>query len=111
MYFIHSNPYSFTRQNFSSLEGIILLTMILILEFKYTLFVVGAHVTSISALCGVTSGLLHYLTLVLFNWTVVYSLWVYLSLFTFCGWSKRSKMRLVKVKMLLSWSKSLVMII
>jgi hypothetical protein len=92
-------------RNFSNFEGVILTILILTLEFKYILFIAGASVTSIPALCGIISGLQHYFTLVFFSWTMVYSLWVYLSLFAFCGWSKQSKMRLVKVKMLLSWSK------
>ena len=94
-----------TCRNFSNLEGAILTIVILLLGIEYILFVVGAHVTTIPALCGIISGLQHYLTLVLFNWILVYSFWMYLSLFAFFGWSKQSKMRLVKIKMLLSWSK------
>ena len=93
-------------RNFSNFEGVILILIILTLELEYILFIAGASVTSIPALCGVVSGLQHYFTLLFFNWIVVYSLWVYLGLFSFCGWSKESKMRLVKATMFLSWSKS-----
>ena len=109
----HSKNSSFSIcrcQNFSNFEGIILIILILTLELEYILFIAGASVTSIPALCGAVSGLQHYLTLVFFNWIMVYSFWVYLGLFSFCGWSKESKMRFVKATLFLSWSKSLTIL-
>lgn len=45
----------------------------------YLVFVIGTHVTSVTALCGVVSGLQQLFVVMFFHWTVVLSLHFYLS--------------------------------
>ena len=85
------------------MQGVIVLNMIITSAFTYIFFILGAHITSDPALCGISSGFLLWFMLVFFCWTAVLSLWWwYLSL---CGLSQKSKTRLIKFMMLASWSK------
>ena len=62
------------------LEKIVFLNLTLTLIFTYILFVIGAHVTSITALCAVMSALLQLLMMVFFCSSVLLTLCLYLNL-------------------------------
>lgn len=46
----------------------------------YVFFLISGNVTSVPALCGVSSALLQYFLLVFFGWTAVEAVWLYLNL-------------------------------
>ena len=64
----------------TSIHGQILVNMSIALLSLYIFFLIGGHVTSIPALCGISSALLHYFLLVFFAWTAVEAVWLYLNL-------------------------------
>ena len=95
-------------KNASSREGIILVILILTLALKYFLFILGAHVTSIPVLCGINSGLLQYINIVFFSWTMIHSLRLYLILFSPGGKRRTLRKIFIMIGMILSWSKLLM---
>ena len=95
--------YYISSENWSRLEIIAFLNLTLTLIFTYFLFVAGAHVTSITALCAATSALLQLLMMVFFCWTVILTLCLYLKLGEV---PKRFQKILLCSSMCATWSKS-----
>ena len=74
------NYYIHNRKLRTSIHGQILINLSLSLIGIYIFFLIGGHVTSVPALCGISSALLHYFVLVFFGWTAVEAVWLYLNL-------------------------------
>ena len=70
--------------------------------FANVFYLIGAHVTSISALCGVVSGFLQFFVLVLTCSTLTPLLETYLS---FTGLSQKLRRRCLLSAILISWCK------
>ena len=69
----------------TSIHGKILINLSLALMGVYVFFLIGGHVTTTPALCGISSALLHYFLLVFFGWTAVEAVWLYLKLVKVLG--------------------------
>lgn len=51
----------------------------------YLFFLLAGHATTIEALCGIVSALLHYFMLTFFTWTSVEAIWLYIKLVKIFG--------------------------
>lgn len=97
------NFYCTSCRYFISFEGLIIVHMILALMLKYSVFLLGTTATSNPVLCGVCSGLLHFITLSFFSSAAVHSLFLFISYY---GLSKQSKKSLNMCSyLLLLWGK------
>ena len=77
---IHFHNLYTCRKLRTSIHGQILINLSLALLGLYIFFLISGHVTSVPVLCGVSSALLQYFLLVLFGWTAVEAVWLYLNI-------------------------------
>ena len=77
--------YFLYRKLRTSIHGQILINLSLALMGLYILFIIGGSAVPIPAVCGISSGLLHYFILVFFGWTTVEAIWLYLKIVKVLG--------------------------
>lgn len=88
----------------NSIHGQIILNICTALFGLYVFFLVAAHVTSVTVLCGFVSALLHYFILVFFAWTAAEAIYLYIKLVKVMGVDKYETGFTWKAG-LLAWSK------
>lgn len=86
----------------TSEHGKILINLSVALIALYVVFLLGGHVTTVPALCGLVSALVHYVFLVFFAWTAVEAVYLYQK---FVRVLSNPTTRFVVIAMLVAWGK------
>ncbi len=88
----------------TSEHGQILINLSISLIALYVVFLLAGHVTTVTALCGLVSALVHYFFLVFFAWTAIEAVYLYQK---FVRVLSNPTKRFVIVGMCIAWGKYL----